>query len=221
MREDVGLGILLLLGVAAMVGVVLNEEPYPPRPQEPIEGYLIAMVGPRDLKTQRRVTQVLKTHGMGVIQWGIRVGSWVQLYDGDPLEAIQILRKDSKSHGYYIRFGSNHPFTFSRGAKSLWVHASYSEILKRPEFAPSTDVGACLRQPDVAESLGTYPTIDRIMYLRQPLFIYKGKGEGFIEELLVEQRPAVGTRKNRISHFQVFEGENEVHVVYHRIIEPR
>lgn len=217
-REDVGLGILLLLGVAAIVGKVLNRDPTSPPPEEPPKLFRIAMVGGNDSETHSRVMQVIKSHGMEVlVGGGGRAGKWVVLTDGNSREVTQILRKDSKSRGYYIRFGSASPWSFGEHAETHSVQAPYSEILTRPEYAESTQLGACLRRPDIAKALLRYLEIDEIMYLRRPLF-EEGKGESIVDELLVVQLLEVGTRKNRSSYFQVFEGENEVHVVFDGVI---
>jgi hypothetical protein len=93
-----------------------------------------------------------------------------------------------------------------------WVDAPYSELITRPQCLSLTDVGACLRQPEVPSIAKTYPKISRVRHWRKNLFETTGKS-AVIDELWLEKFPDYYGGKRRFSVFQIFGSGGEVHCI--------
>jgi hypothetical protein len=160
------------------------------------------------------VKGLLATSNIPVVTWGGgKTGYWVQVPETQAFRAITILMKDAKKLHYYIHFGDQHPLSMQEEKwTEPWADAPYPDLLSRPQYSSSTEVGACLRRPEVADVAKTYSKISRIRYLRHNLFETAGKN-AVVEELWLEKFPEVYGGKRRRSSFQIFGDGGEVHCV--------
>jgi hypothetical protein len=206
------LGCFLAIGVMLMILVVESRRNALPRQQDSDIMVRIAGVGGTDYPVHERIRLVLEGNGIPVAMWGSRFYN-VTVIRSEAKSAIKILRKDAKERGYWIHFGD---FSDTEPL-SDWVYAPYVQILERVKYAASTDLGACLRHPDVATLARGYPQIDRILYQRIPLFESCAKDQ-MIEEVRLEQYLKPGTRKRRTTLFQIFGDQGEVHIPINRVV---
>ena len=162
---------------------------------------------------QDRVNSILAKHSIPVAMWGGgKPGYWVEVPESKALQALEVLRIDAKRDWFYIHFGDRHQLQSEPMWLEPWVDASYSEILNRPQYSPSTVIGACLRNGMIARVAQTYPKISRIAYRRDRLF-NSGPWNLSVEEVWLEKFPDAPGGKRKSSVFQVFEGRQEAHVI--------
>jgi len=206
------LGCFLAIGVMLMILVVESRRNALTRQQDSDIMVRIAGVGGTDDPVHERIRLVLEGEGIPVVMWGSRFHN-VTVLRSEATRAIKILRKDAKERGYWIHFG-DFPDT---EPLSDWVYAPYAQILEHEKYAASTDLGACLRHPDVATLARGYPQIDRILYQRIPLFQSCAKDQ-VIQDVSLEQYLKPGTRKRRTTLFQIFGDQGEVHIPINRVV---
>jgi hypothetical protein len=210
-KEVVRLACLLGIGVGVILSLVWHRRslPSPAEESEPFTSIAITSMSQTD-----RVNGLLGPHDILVAMWGGgKTGYWVQVPKSKALQAIEILRSDARRDWFYIHFGDRHPLESDAPWLVPWVDASYSEIINLPQYSSSTDIGACLRNGVIASVAQTYPKISRIAYRRDRLF-ESGRWNLSIEKVILEKFPDTPGGKRRSSHFQVFEGRQEAHVIW-------
>jgi hypothetical protein len=207
MKEVVRLACLLGIGVVVVLSVVWQRQSLPPE-SEPFISIALTDTGQRG-----RVNHLLEKLDIPVAMWGGgKTGTWVEVPESRALQALEILRSEAQREWFYIHFGDRHPMVSEPEWLLPWVDASYPEILNLPRYASSTDIGACLRNGVIAKVAQTYPKISRIAYRRDRLF-ESGRWDLSIEKVWIEKFPDAPGGKRRSSHFQVFEGRQEAHVL--------
>jgi hypothetical protein len=213
-KEPAWLGIALGIGVGFVVGTVFLRGTSSSRNQDSDDFVRVAMIS---MHRDAHVKELLAAGRIPVATWGGgKTGYWVQVPASQIDRAMTVLRKDAKDHHYYIHFGDQHPISLlEKKWIEAWVDAPYADLLSRSQYSPSTDVGACLRHPEVASVANTYPKISRIRYLKHKLFEASAKTV-VVEELWMEMFPESDGGKRRLSGFQVFDGGREVHCITDR-----
>lgn len=210
MKEPVWLGFALAIGIGFMVGAVWLRRPPSVHIQDSPPFVRVAMIG---VDRSANVMQLLNASNIPVVTWGgSHTGYWVEVLESEAYRAIAVLRKDAKQLHYFINFGDQHPLSRGDNWITPWVDAPYSELLGRPQYSSTTDVGVCLRQPEVASVAKTYSKISRISYYKQELIGVAGR-IAVIEDLWLEKFPGLYGGKRRFSAFQIIDGGGEVHCI--------
>jgi len=204
------LGIALCIGIGLAVGTVFLRGPRSPHNHDSEDFVSVALIS---MESDAHVKELLAGSQIPAVTWGGgKTGYWVQVPECQVLRAMTVLRKNAKDLHYYIHFGDQHPLSHEEKWIEPWIDAPYPDLLSRAQYSSSTQVGVCLRHPEVAGIAKTYSKISRIHYFRHKLFD-GAKDTSLVEELWIEKFPELYGGKRRISCFQILNGGGEVHCV--------
>jgi hypothetical protein len=180
----------------------------------PMDGWtFIATVGGLDSITLTHLHSLLKSHGIDSISEGSVVYGVAVPTDRQE-DAIRVIKADLREREYDITLHAGGKETEYSIPKSRWraatPNAHYTDVITRPDCAPSTDLGALLRSAEVVNDTLAFPYVIRIKSLERQ---YRSEdqtlhtGHQFEVEFAVSADKEIGGKR---IYFQVWDHGKQI-----------